>query len=71
MADVIIFGIQDFAELAHFYLENDSPHKVVAFSVNEKYMPEGGEFRGFRCYPSRKSRRNILRRGIVFRPHGP
>ena len=46
MSDIVIFGIQDFAELAHFYLENDSPHKVVAFSVNEKYMPEKREFRG-------------------------
>src|SRR5580658_7132080 len=46
MAEIIIFGIQDFAELAHFYLENDSPHKVVAFSVNEKYLPEKKEFKG-------------------------
>jgi sugar O-acyltransferase (sialic acid O-acetyltransferase NeuD family) len=37
MAQVIIFGIKDFAELAHFYLQHDSPHKVVAFSVNSNY----------------------------------
>ncbi len=36
---VIIFGIQDYAELAHFYLTNDSGYEVVAFSVNERYIP--------------------------------
>ena len=40
MAKIIIFGIEDFAELAHYYLENDSNHEVVAFSVYEKYLPE-------------------------------
>ena len=51
MADIIIFGVQDFAELAHFYLENDSPHKVIAFSVHEKYMPEKREFKGLPILP--------------------
>jgi sugar O-acyltransferase (sialic acid O-acetyltransferase NeuD family) len=45
MAKVIIFGIQDFAELAHYYLENDSEHEVVAFCVNEKYIPEDKIFK--------------------------
>ena len=40
MAKIIIFGIQDFAELAYYYLKNDSEHEVVAFCVNEKYLPE-------------------------------
>ncbi|MDC0459771.1 acetyltransferase [Crocinitomicaceae bacterium] len=44
MAKVIIFGIQDFAELAHYYLENDSEHEVVAFSVNEEYLPAEKSF---------------------------
>jgi sugar O-acyltransferase (sialic acid O-acetyltransferase NeuD family) len=39
MANIIIFGVQDYAELAHYYLTNDSEHSVVAFSVNEKYLP--------------------------------
>ena len=39
MAKVIIFGLQDYAELAHYYLTNDSEHTVVAFSVNERYLP--------------------------------
>lgn len=46
MAKIIIFGIQDFAELAHYYLENDSEHQVVAFSVNEQYLPENRFFHG-------------------------
>ena len=46
MAKIIIFGIQDFAELAHFYLENDSEHEVVAFSVNKQYLPENNFFCG-------------------------
>lgn len=46
MAKIIIFGIQDFAELAHYYLENDSEHEVAAFCVNEKYLPEEKTFKG-------------------------
>ena len=38
MAKVVIFGTLDTAELAHFYLENDSPHQVVAFSVHADYL---------------------------------
>ena len=61
MAKIIIFGIQDFAELAHYYLEHDSEHEVVAFSVNEQYLPENRFFHGLpiiafenieRAYPS-------------------
>ena len=44
MAKIIIFGIQDFAELAHYYLENDSDHEVVAFCVNKQYLPENRLF---------------------------
>lgn len=46
MAKIIIFGTQDFAELAHFYLENDSEYEVVAFSVNEEYLPKDKLFKG-------------------------
>lgn len=46
MAKVVVFGIQDFAELAYYYLTNDSDHEVVAFSVNASYLPESKEFRG-------------------------
>ena len=46
MAKVIIFGIQDFASLAHFYLDHDSEHEVVAFCVTEKYQPKEKTFEG-------------------------
>src|SRR6185295_12319347 len=46
MARVIIFGVQDFAQLAKFYLQHDSEHEVVAFSVNEQYLPEDKIFEG-------------------------
>ena len=46
MAKVVIFGIQDFAQLAKFYLQHDSDHEVVAFSVNAEYLPENKIFEG-------------------------
>ena len=46
MAKVIIFGVQNFAQLAKFYLDHDSEHDVVAFSVNQQYMPESKVFEG-------------------------
>lgn len=36
---VVIFGLLDSAELAHYYLTNDSEFDVVAFTVNEHYIP--------------------------------
>jgi sugar O-acyltransferase (sialic acid O-acetyltransferase NeuD family) len=45
MAKVVIFGLLDTAELAHYYLENDSEHEVVAFTVNKEYL-KVNEFRG-------------------------
>jgi sugar O-acyltransferase (sialic acid O-acetyltransferase NeuD family) len=38
MAKVIVFGTQDFASLAHFYLRHDSEHEVVAFSVTREFL---------------------------------
>ncbi|KVL10573.1 acetyltransferase [Burkholderia sp. MSMB1826] len=46
MTNVILFGLQDYAELAHYYLEHDSPHTVAAFCVNRQYLPESRMFRG-------------------------
>ena len=51
MAKVIIFGIQDFAQLAKFYLQHDTDHETIAFSVNEEYRPEGGTFEGLPVVP--------------------
>lgn len=50
MAKVIIFGVRDTAELAHFYLENDSEHEVVGFSLTEKYI-EHSSFKGLPVIP--------------------
>lgn len=46
MAKVIVFGVQDFASLARFYLTHDSPHEVVAFSVSTSYMPNEPVYEG-------------------------
>ena len=40
MAKVVIFGVLDTAELAHWYLENDSEHEVVAFTTHQNYITE-------------------------------
>lgn len=37
---VVIFGVLDTAELAHFYLTHDSEYEVVAFTVNREYLKE-------------------------------
>jgi sugar O-acyltransferase (sialic acid O-acetyltransferase NeuD family) len=51
MAKVVIFGIQDFASLAHFYLTEDSPHEVVAFTVTKEFMPVDAIFEGLPVVP--------------------
>jgi hypothetical protein len=38
---VIIFGTQDYAELAHYYLKNDSSHEVVCFLCKRKVYAGG------------------------------
>ncbi|PSL26819.1 acetyltransferase [Dyadobacter jiangsuensis] len=45
MAKVIVFGVLDTAELAHYYLTHDSDHEVVAFTVNRQYI-EQNNFHG-------------------------
>lgn len=58
MAKVIIFGTQDFAQLGRFYLQHDSNHEVVAFCVNEQYLPESGMFEGLPVLAFEKIERN-------------
>jgi sugar O-acyltransferase (sialic acid O-acetyltransferase NeuD family) len=41
---VVIFGTRDFAQLAHYYLRNDSEFEVCGFSVGKAYMPEANSF---------------------------
>ena len=38
----IIFGTGSIAELAHFYLTNDSEYEVAAFTVDKQYIEEDG-----------------------------
>ena len=38
--DIIIFGIEKMAQLAHFYFNIDSKYNVVAFTVDSKYITE-------------------------------
>ena len=44
---VIIFGLSDNAQLANFYLTNDSDHTVAGFCVDQKHMPENLEYMGY------------------------
>ncbi len=45
MSKIIIFGVLDTAELAHYYLTVDSEHEVVAFTVHKKYL-KNNTFKG-------------------------
>jgi sugar O-acyltransferase (sialic acid O-acetyltransferase NeuD family) len=38
MAKIVIFGVSQWAELAHFFLTHDSPHEVVAFTLDRDYL---------------------------------
>ena len=51
MAKVVLFGLRDFASLAHFYLKYDSPHEVAAFTVDREFVPANPTFEGLsrRC----------------------
>lgn len=40
MAKVVIFGVGQIAEIAHFYLTEDSEHEVVAFTVDREYLSD-------------------------------
>ena len=41
MSNVVIFGVGRIAELAHMYLEHDSPHTVVGFTVDRSFLGDG------------------------------
>jgi sugar O-acyltransferase (sialic acid O-acetyltransferase NeuD family) len=51
MSQVVIFGLRDFASLAHFYLRQDSEHQPVAFTVTEEHMPAERTFEGLPVVP--------------------
>ena len=50
MKPVVLFGVGDFARVAHVYLMNDSPYEVAAFTVHERYI-EATEIAGVPVVP--------------------
>jgi sugar O-acyltransferase (sialic acid O-acetyltransferase NeuD family) len=50
MARVVVFGNSDWADLAYLYLTHDSPHEVVAFTVNREYL-RGKDHQGLPVVP--------------------
>jgi sugar O-acyltransferase (sialic acid O-acetyltransferase NeuD family) len=46
MAKVVVFGTELVAELAHYYLTNDTNHEIVAFTVHQAYLDERTTFMG-------------------------
>lgn len=50
MRDVLIFGLGDVAQLAHFYFSNDSARKVAAFCLDEEYIKDS-EYCGLPMVP--------------------
>lgn len=40
MSKVVIFGTGQIAEVAYFYLKNDSQHEIVAFTVDSVFLKE-------------------------------
>lgn len=50
MAKIIIFGSGDIAQIAKYYFDIDSPHQVVAFTLDKEYIQQN-EFEGLHVYP--------------------
>ncbi len=40
MSKIVIFGTGDIAQLAHYYFTHDSPHEIVAFTVDWQYLTD-------------------------------
>ncbi len=51
MSNLVIFGLTDAAELAHYYFMNDTDHKVVAFTVDSTHLPANKLFCGLPVVP--------------------
>ena len=45
MSKLVLFGLGDIAQLAHYYFTHDSEHEVVAFTVDEAFC-DRTEFEG-------------------------
>ena len=46
MSRVVVFGVGQFAELAHFYLTHDSPHEVVGVHRRPRLPAANEDFQG-------------------------
>lgn len=44
MSKIVVFGAGKIADEAYFYLTNDSPHEIVAFTVDSDYLTTGEKF---------------------------
>src|SRR5262245_63702641 len=72
MNRVILFGLQDFASLAHFYLRHDGEHEVVAFTVTSNYLPSEPLFEGKPVVPFEELERHFPPDGHhLFAPMSP
>jgi sugar O-acyltransferase (sialic acid O-acetyltransferase NeuD family) len=47
---LVLFGLGDFARVAHFYFQHDSDYEVVAYTVTQEYLQEP-QFNGLPVVP--------------------
>ena len=52
MKGIVIFGTGEIGDLAHYYFEHDSEHKVVAFTADDEFII-GDSFNGLPLVPFR------------------
>src|SRR6266496_14394 len=50
MKRVVLFGTGELAQVVRFYLENDSPHQVAAFTADREYV-KGNSYDGLPLVP--------------------
>ena len=50
MAKIVIFGVSQWADLAHFYFTHDSSHEVVAFTLDRDFL-ESNSHKGLPVVP--------------------
>jgi sugar O-acyltransferase (sialic acid O-acetyltransferase NeuD family) len=50
MAKIVVFGVSQWAELAHFYFTHDSDHEVVGFTLDRDYI-EGPTYKDLPVVP--------------------
>ena len=44
MAKIVIFGTGQIARVAYYYITNDSPHEIAAFTINGEFIKENKVF---------------------------